>query len=58
MINQRTIKNTIKATGIGLHTGKKITLTLIPAPAGTGITFTRTDVDPSVEIKACPRKRR
>ena len=54
MINQRTIKNTIKATGIGLHTGKKITLTLIPAPAGTGITFTRTDVEPSVEIKACP----
>jgi UDP-3-O-[3-hydroxymyristoyl] N-acetylglucosamine deacetylase len=37
MINQRTIKNTIKATGIGLHTGKKITLTLIPAPSETGL---------------------
>ena len=55
MINQRTIKNTIKATGIGLHTGKKITLTLIPAPSETGIIFTRTDVNPIVEIKACPK---
>ena len=54
MINQRTIKNTIKATGIGLHTGKKITLTLIPAPSGTGVTFIRTDIKPQVEIKACP----
>ena len=54
MINQRTIKNTIKATGIGLHTGKKITLTLIPASAGTGVIFTRTDTKPKVEIKACP----
>ena len=54
MINQRTVKNTIKATGIGLHTGKKITLTLIPAPAGTGIVFIRTDIEPKVEIKACP----
>ena len=54
MINQRTIKNTIKATGIGLHTGKKITLTLIPAPAETGVIFTRTDVNPNIDIKACP----
>ena len=54
MINQRTIKNTIKATGIGLHTGKKITLTLIPAPAETGVIFIRTDIKPQVEIKACP----
>ncbi|MAJ66448.1 MAG: UDP-3-O-[3-hydroxymyristoyl] N-acetylglucosamine deacetylase [Candidatus Pelagibacter sp.] len=54
MINQRTIKNTIKATGIGLHTGKKITLTLIPAPAETGIIFVRTDIEPKIEIKACP----
>ena len=54
MINQRTIKNTIKATGIGLHTGKKITLTLIPAPAETGVIFTRTDVNPNIDIKAGP----
>jgi len=54
MINQRTIKNSIKAAGIGLHTGKKITLTLNPAPAETGIIFTRTDLDNKVNIKACP----
>ena len=54
MIKQRTIKNTIKATGIGLHTGKKITLTLIPAPSETGIIFIRTDVDSNIKIKACP----
>ena len=54
MINQRTIKNTIKATGIGLHTGKKITLTLWPAPADTGIIFIRVDTDSKIEIRACP----
>tara|TARA_B100001758_G_C18266814_1_gene534089 strand:+ start:63 stop:986 length:924 start_codon:yes stop_codon:yes gene_type:complete len=54
MINQRTIKNSIKATGIGLHTGKKITLSLNPAPAETGIIFTRTDLDNKINIKACP----
>jgi UDP-3-O-[3-hydroxymyristoyl] N-acetylglucosamine deacetylase len=54
MINQRTVKNTIKATGIGLHTGKKITLTLTPAPEETGVIFIRTDIDPHVSIKACP----
>jgi len=54
MINQRTIKNSIKATGIGLHTGKKITLSLNPAPAETGIIFTRTDLDNIINIKACP----
>ena len=54
MINQRTIKNTIKATGIGLHTGKKITLTLLPAPADTGIIFIRVDTDSKIEIRACP----
>ena len=56
MINQRTIKNSIKATGIGLHTGKKITLSLNPAPAETGIIFTRTDLDNKINIKACPEK--
>ena len=54
MINQRTIKNSIKATGIWLHTGKKITLSLNPAPAETGIIFTRTDLDNKINIKACP----
>lgn len=52
MINQRTLKNAIKATGIGLHTGKKIYLTLRPAPVETGIVFCRTDLNPVAEIPA------
>ncbi len=52
MIRQRTLKNIIRATGVGLHTGKKVYLTLRPAPANTGIVFTRVDLDPVVEIPA------
>jgi len=52
MIGQRTLKNSIKATGIGLHTGQKVYLTLKPAPINTGIVFRRTDLDPVVEIEA------
>jgi len=52
MIRQRTLKNTIRATGIGLHTGEKVYLTLRPAPVNTGIVFCRTDLDPVVEILA------
>jgi UDP-3-O-[3-hydroxymyristoyl] N-acetylglucosamine deacetylase len=54
MIRQRTLKNIIRATGVGLHTGKKIYLTLRPAAADTGIVFRRVDLDDPVEIKACP----
>ena len=54
MIKQRTLKNVIRATGVGLHTGEKVYLTLRPAPAETGIVFRRTDLDPPVEIRACP----
>ena len=54
MIRQRTLKNVIRATGVGLHTGKKILLTLRPAPADTGIIFRRIDLEPTVEIHACP----
>ena len=54
MIKQRTIKNTIKATGIGLHTGKKISLTLVPGLPNSGIVFRRVDLNPVIEIKACP----
>jgi len=54
MIKQRTLKNVIRATGVGLHTGEKVYLTLRPAPAETGIVFRRTDLDPVVEIRACP----
>ncbi len=52
MINQRTLKNEIRATGVGLHTGKKIYLTLRPAPVDTGIVFRRIDLHPAVEIEA------
>ncbi len=52
MIRQRTLKNVIRATGVGLHTGKKVFLTLRPAAAGTGIVFRRADLDPVVEIPA------
>ena len=54
MIRQRTLKNAIRATGVGLHTGKKILLTLCPAPIGTGIIFRRIDKDPVVAIPARP----
>lgn len=54
MIKQRTLKNVIRATGVGLHTGKKVYLTLRPAPANNGIIFRRIDLEPVVEIPACP----
>ena len=54
MIKQRTLKNVIRATGVGLHTGKKIYLTLRPAPANAGIIFRRIDLDDPVEIEAKP----
>ncbi len=52
MIKQRTLKNSIKATGVGLHSGEKVYLTLSPAPVNTGIIFRRTDLDDPVEIPA------
>ena len=52
MIRQRTLKNIIRATGVGLHSGEKVYLTLKPAPADTGIIFCRTDLNPVVEIPA------
>ena len=54
MIRQRTLKNVIRATGVGLHTGGKVYLTLRPAPADTGIVFQRVDLDPVVDIPAKP----
>jgi len=51
MIKQRTLSNQIKATGVGLHTGKKINLTLKPAPINSGIVFKRVDVE-SQPLKA------
>ena len=52
MIKQRTLKNVIRATGVGLHTGKKVYLTLRPAPVNKGIVFRRIDLDPVIEIHA------
>ena len=52
MIRQKTLKNVIRGTGVGLHTGEKIYLTLRPAPIDTGIVFVRVDVDPVIEIPA------
>ena len=52
MVKQRTLINIIRATGIGIHTGKKVYLTLKPAPANLGIVFCRTDLDPVVTIAA------
>jgi UDP-3-O-[3-hydroxymyristoyl] N-acetylglucosamine deacetylase len=54
MIKQRTLKNTIRATGVGLHTGDKVYLTLHPAAVNTGICFRRVDLDEPVTIRATP----
>jgi UDP-3-O-[3-hydroxymyristoyl] N-acetylglucosamine deacetylase len=52
MAQQRTLRDAIRATGIGLHTGRKVLMVLRPAPPNTGIVFRRTDLDPPVDIPA------
>ena len=52
MIGQRTLKNAIRATGVGLHTGKKVLMTLRPAPADSGVVFRRTDLPAPAEVRA------
>ena len=52
MIKQRTLKNVIRATGVGLHSGEKVYLTLRPAQPDTGVIFRRVDLNDPVEIKA------
>ena len=52
MIRQRTLNNTIRATGVGLHSGEKVYLTLKPAPVDSGIIFRRVDLDPIIDIPA------
>lgn len=52
MIKQRTLKNVIRATGVGLHSGDKVYLTLRPAPVDSGIIFRRVDLNPHMEIPA------
>ncbi|WP_109407555.1 UDP-3-O-acyl-N-acetylglucosamine deacetylase [Proteus genomosp. 4] len=52
MIKQRTLKRIVQATGVGLHTGKKVMLTMRPAPANTGVIYRRTDLNPPVDFPA------
>lgn len=52
MLRQRTVKQAIRASGIGLHSGAKIYLTLKPGPVDSGIVFRRTDLEPPVELPA------
>ncbi len=53
MIRQRTLKNVIRATGVGLHTGDKVYMTLRPAAVDTGIVFRRVDLPSPVDIRSC-----
>jgi UDP-3-O-[3-hydroxymyristoyl] N-acetylglucosamine deacetylase len=53
MIRQRTLKNIIRATGVGLHTGDKVYMTLRPAAVDTGIVFRRVDLPNPVDIRSC-----
>ena len=52
MVRQRTLKNSIQANGVGLHTGEKVYLTLHPSAPDTGVVFRRIDLNPVVEIPA------
>jgi UDP-3-O-[3-hydroxymyristoyl] N-acetylglucosamine deacetylase len=52
MLKQRTLKTLIKASGVGLHTGQKVRMSLRPAPADTGIVFRRIDLPSPVDIPA------
>ena len=54
MLRQRTLKTIVKATGVGLHSGAKVTLMLRPAQPDTGIVFRRVDLKPPVDLKADP----
>lgn len=52
MLRQRTLKNSIQATGIGLHSGRKVYMTIRPAAENTGIVFRRLDLEPPVDVLA------
>lgn len=54
MLKQRTLKTLVRATGVGLHSGVKVTMVLRPAPVDTGIVFCRVDLSPPVELPAKP----
>jgi len=52
MVKQKTIKNEISLTGVGLHTGKEVTMTFKPAPVNNGFTFVRVDLQGQPVIEA------
>src|ERR671914_1264042 len=52
MLRQRTLKSLVSASGVGLHTGRKVRIALRPAPVDTGIVFRRTDLDAQPDIPA------
>lgn len=54
MLQQRTLRSLIRATGVGLHSGVKVTMTLRPAAPDTGVVFRRVDLDPPVDLRADP----
>ena len=54
MLKQRTLKKIVKTTGVGLHSGSKVTLSLRPAQPDTGVIFRRVDLEPPVDLKADP----
>ena len=54
MLKQRTLKTLVRATGVGLHSGVKVTMILRPAPVDTGIVFRRVDLEPPVDLPAQP----
>src|SRR3954471_3351981 len=52
MLRQRTLKSLVSASGVGLHTGRKVRITLRPAPLDSGIVFRRVDLAPPVDLPA------
>jgi len=52
MVKQRTLSNAVSVTGVGLHSGEKVTLGLRPAPINTGIVFRRIDIKPVEQMRA------
>lgn len=56
MLRQRTLKQTVSTVGIGLHSGKKVSLVLRPAPSNTGIVFRRVDMQPPVLVELHPER--
>lgn len=52
MVRQRTLQKAVRATGIGLHSGQKVFMSLLPAGTDTGIVFRRVDLSPPVEVPA------